>query len=72
MAKEALKNGIEISTIISDSLEELEKYDTKLEYFKICDAETLEDLDEYSEHIPTVILIAIWWGGVRLIDNIML
>ena len=72
LAKEALKNGIEISTIISDSLEELEKYDTKLEYFKICDAETLEDLDEYSEHIPTVILIAIWWGGVRLIDNIML
>ncbi len=72
LAKEALKNGIEISTIISDSEEELEKYDTKLEYFKICDAETLEDLDEYSEKNSTVILIAIWWGDVRLIDNILL
>lgn len=70
-AKEALKNGEEIATIISDSIEELEKYETRLEYFKICDAQTLDEIDVYDESRPTVILIAVWWGDVRLIDNIM-
>lgn len=71
LAKEALKNGIEIPTIISDSEEELEKYNAKLEYFRICDAQTLEDLDEYNEDRLAVILIAIWWEDVRLIDNLL-
>ena len=71
LAKQALTDGIDIETIISDSTAELEKYDTKLEYFKICDAHTLEDISEYDPQRPTVILVAVWWGEVRLIDNLL-
>lgn len=71
LATEALRNGIDIDTIIADSVEELEKYDTRLEYFRICDAHTLDDIDHYEPGIPAVILVAVWWGDVRLIDNLL-
>ena len=71
LARQALEEGIDIETIISDATEEIEKFETKLEYFKICDANTLEEITAYDPLRPTVILVAVWWGEVRLIDNLI-
>lgn len=44
----------------------------KLDYFEVCDAETLESLDQYSNHSNSAIsLIAVFVGNIRLIDNWM-
>lgn len=42
----------------------------KLEYATICDAVTLTELDNLSE--SCVMCVAVWYGDVRLIDNIEL
>ena len=44
----------------------------KLDYFEICNAETLEPLKEFSEADKYIALIAIYVGKIRLIDNLML
>ena len=42
------------------------------EYIEFADAENLRLLTAYSESQPTVICVAAWINGVRLIDNIIL
>ena len=42
------------------------------EYIEFADAENLRLLTAYSESQPTVICVAVWVNGVRLIDNIIL
>lgn len=41
----------------------------KLDYYEVCDADTLKLLDQYSPSQPAVSLIAVFVGNVRLIDN---
>src|SRR5690606_28662364 len=43
-----------------------------VEYVAICDAQTLETIDTFTETRPAVVLIAAWVDGVRLIDNMLL
>jgi pantoate--beta-alanine ligase len=43
-----------------------------LDYFEICDAESLHELKEYDSTVSTVLLIAIFVGKIRLIDNLIM
>ena len=43
-----------------------------VEYFAICDAETLKPIDAFVNTRPAVALVAAWVDGVRLIDNVLL
>lgn len=43
----------------------------KLEYYEVCDAETLELLSEFNSSKKAVSLIAVFVGSIRLIDNWM-
>ena len=44
----------------------------KIDYLSIANAETLEPLSSFSKNTKTVILIAVFINGVRLIDNMLL
>lgn len=44
----------------------------KLDYFEVCDAETLNSLNEFNPQQKTVSLIAVFVGNIRLIDNWMI
>ncbi len=44
----------------------------KLDYFEICDTETLEPIKEFSETDQAVALIAVFVGKTRLIDNVLM
>lgn len=56
-----------------DALDEIESaggFD--VEYLGICDADTLEEATHYEEGRDYVAIIAVWYEGVRLIDNLFL
>lgn len=42
------------------------------EYITLCNAETLDTLEEYNNELPMVVLIAAYVGAVRLIDNLVI
>ena len=42
----------------------------KIEYFEICDAETLQSIDEWNDSQNIIGCIAVFCGEVRLIDNV--
>ncbi len=44
----------------------------QIDYVAICNATTLEPIQEFNSDIQTVVLIAAFIGGVRLIDNLVL
>ncbi|MBI3519803.1 MAG: pantoate--beta-alanine ligase [Bacteroidetes bacterium] len=44
----------------------------KLDYFEVCDADTLLSLHTFSKDKPAVCLIALFVGNIRLIDNWMI
>ncbi len=44
----------------------------KLDYFEICDADTLEPLKEFDDETQAIALIAVQVGKVRLLDNVLL
>ncbi|MES2762496.1 MAG: pantoate--beta-alanine ligase [Bacteroidota bacterium] len=53
--------------------EQIRKQPTmKLEYYEVCDAETLESLNEFDPSVKSVSLIAAVVGNIRLIDNWMI
>ena len=56
--------------LIKDSIDFFQTKGLKPEYLKICDPDTLEDLNHFSGR--ALIAIAIKLGDVRLIDNILL
>lgn len=43
-----------------------------LEYFEICDPETLEPIANWETGKQAIALVAVWIEGVRLIDNVMI
>jgi len=42
------------------------------DYFEVCDAESLHELKEYDSAVSTVLLIAVFIGKIRLIDNLIM
>lgn len=50
----------------------LERKGIKPEYILLCNAETLDTLDEYDSSKPMIALIAAYVGEIRLIDNLVL
>ena len=46
--------------------------DMKLDYFEVCDSSSLVILDFYEKTSPTILLIALFVGKTRLIDNLVI
>ncbi len=46
--------------------------DMKLDYFEVCDSSSLVILDFYEKTTPTILLIALFVGKIRLIDNLVI
>ncbi len=69
-----LKNNFNsISVMRKEAVKQLKEIpDSILEYFDICDAETLVPLTIFIKEKPAVMVVAIWIDGVRLIDNVEL
>jgi len=42
------------------------------DYFEVCDAESLHELKEYDSTVSTILLIAVFVGKIRLIDNLIM
>ena len=71
-AGEILKNGVKDSSKIIEEATALIKScsDTSIDYIKICDTETLEDIKIIEK--PALIALAVKVGATRLIDNMIL
>ena len=71
-AGEILKNGVRDSSKIIEEATSLIKScpDTSIDYIKICDPETLEDVKMIEK--PALMALAVKVGATRLIDNIIL
>jgi pantoate--beta-alanine ligase len=69
-AKRRIKRGEKSSDKIIESIrKKLENIaDSKIDYIKICDANTLQEVEEINSEVR--ILIACFVGKARLIDNI--
>lgn len=64
-------NSIEI--VKQEAISKLkENFGDDIEYFEICDPQTLESVTHYEAGTPVIALVAVWVEGVRLIDNIMI
>lgn len=61
------KNSVE--SLIKNAVSNLEKHAEKVEYFVIRDADTLEEINSGTKN--AIVLVAAWFGGVRLIDNMI-
>lgn len=68
-AAEEIRNGVPIEEILAQSRQRLKLPGTELEYLEYCRQDNLDRMTHYSPEIGSVILVAIWWGKVRLIDN---
>ncbi len=61
------------SEVIVYALHEFSKYsEFEVEYIEIADEETLQTINQFNKNIKARIFIAVWLGGVRLIDNLPL
>ena len=59
------------STVVAEAVERLESEpDLKIDYVKICNAESLEEVDAIDQ--KSVMLLAVKVGKTRLIDNVFL
>jgi pantoate--beta-alanine ligase len=70
--KDLKAKGNDIQTIKEIVTGQLKSDIYKLDYFAICDAETLKELNSFSEASRYVTLIACFVGRIRLIDNIVI
>lgn len=62
----------DIATICHQSMIKLSNAGLKPEYFRICDGDTLQNLNEKSASNYIVACVAAWASDVRLIDNMIL
>src|SRR5690606_15871218 len=71
---EKVRGGAEFySKLKQEAISFLENADgVELEYFEICDLETLQPVDRPQNDIKLVALVAAWVEGVRLIDNMFI
>ncbi|MCL2414550.1 MAG: pantoate--beta-alanine ligase [Bacteroidales bacterium] len=58
----------QLKTFAEEHLKKIPR--TKLEYFEIVNAKTLQPIENWSNCPKRVACVAIWLGGVRLIDNV--
>jgi pantoate--beta-alanine ligase len=64
--------GIKNFEVIKQEAEaELERQGIRLEYLALADRHTLKTLETFSPAAPSVLLVAVYVGDVRLIDNIL-
>ncbi len=67
------EKGMQIEEIKAHIVSELNKRGNyELDYFAICDTETLKELNSFSEAKHHIALIACYVGKIRLIDNLLL
>lgn len=66
--KESGMSVSEVIAAVTDKLNELP--DVKVEYFSIVDADTMQPVSNWSDTKHPVGCITVWFGDVRLIDNI--
>jgi pantoate--beta-alanine ligase len=66
-----IKNYESVATALNAGKEALELPHTRLEYLAYCSVVDLKPLDSYAGSGKGVLLVAIWWGDVRLIDNVI-
>ena len=66
-----LANDTEVASLISFVKDQLNKEYFKLEYFEIVHPETLQLIKNWKDVEYAVGCVAVWIGGVRLIDNIV-
>lgn len=72
-ANELKHKGKEVGEIKDHVISELNKRGNyELDYFTICDADTLKELKSFKDAERQVALIACYVGKIRLIDNILL
>jgi pantoate--beta-alanine ligase len=72
-AKTLMDNGSEVPNIKVEVMAELSKNSIyRLDYFAICDGDTLEEITSFSQTNKPVALIACFVGKIRLIDNLLL
>jgi pantoate--beta-alanine ligase len=72
-AKNQLLNGksiLETKTSVAELYALHQEFE--VEYFEISDFETLQPIVKYKKEIPTAICTAVFFEGVRLIDNIVI
>lgn len=61
------------SEVIEFAIQEFSKHtEFEVEYIEIADEETLITINQFNKTIKARIFIAVWLGGVRLIDNLPL
>lgn len=70
-AKQAFKDGVDVAEVLHQADKGLSEFDCKPEYITLCDAETLLPLERYDPEKRAILLTAVWWGDVRLIDNLV-
>lgn len=70
-AGQNLLKGYAVQSVIDEAIADLQIPNTKLEYFKVCDPDTLDEIKSFNDRTTAVILVTIWWGDVRLIDNLL-
>jgi len=58
----------QVKTYAEEQLKKIPR--TKLEYFEIVNAKTLQPIENWSDCPKRVACVAIWLGDVRLIDNV--
>jgi pantoate--beta-alanine ligase len=67
------QKGLKIAEIKEHVVSELNKRGNyELDYFSICDAESLKEINNFSEAKHQIALIACYIGKIRLIDNLLL
>lgn len=72
-AKTLLLEGKSVPEIKNNALSQLSKNPLyKLDYFEVCDADTLTSITSLNEHGASIILIACFVGKIRLIDNLVI
>jgi pantoate--beta-alanine ligase len=71
-ARELFKSGERNARVLIDTAREIitREESAAIDYIKVCDIETLQDVDTISK--PAVMALAVKIGKARLIDNVVL
>jgi len=70
LMREQGKNVSEIKSFVAEKLSSDNIY--RLDYFAICDSETLKEISSFDKTRTPIALIACFVGKIRLIDNLIL
>lgn len=67
------QNGVKPFPVVQkECIDILQNKGFEPDYVKLVDADTLEDLQDYDNQKNMIVLIAAFFGGIRLIDNLLL